>query len=127
MIIFSYFFTELFLIPTKTMPKIFISTINFVEILDQKIMTRTISNTYFDIKCKKTALEVNFIMLKIMFSPFPFIFAILELKFFLSVAHWGHGAKHKFLKKMLHIGDNVAHWGVAHWVHPVYESSRIIL
>ena len=58
-------------------------------------------------------------------NPFPFIFFILELKFFLTVAHWGHEAKHKFLKKMLHIGDNVAHWGVAHWgvahwVHPVY-------
>ena len=38
----------------------------------------------------------------------------------LSVAHWGHEAKHKLLKKMLHIGDNVAHWGVAHWVHSVY-------
>ena len=50
-----------------------------------------------------------------MFNPFPFIFVILELKFFLTVAHWGHEAKHKFLKKMLHIGDNVAHW-----VHPVY-------
>jgi len=55
-----------------------------------------------------------------MFNPFPFIFVILELKFFLTVAHWGHGAKHNILKKMLHIGDNVAHWGVAHWVHPVY-------
>ena len=55
-----------------------------------------------------------------MFNPFPFIFVILELKFFLTVAHWGHEAKHKFLKKMLHIRDNVAHWGVAHWVHPVY-------
>ena len=29
--------------------------------------------------------------------------------------HIGGEAKHKFLKKMLHIGDNVAHW-----VHPVY-------
>ena len=56
-----------------------------------------------------------------MFNPFPFIFVILELNFFLTVAHWGHEAKHKFLKKMLHIGDNVAHLGVAHWVHPVYE------
>ena len=55
-----------------------------------------------------------------MFNPFPFIFIILELEFFLTVTHWGHEAKHKFLKKMLHIGDNVAHWGVAHWVHPVY-------
>ena len=33
-----------------------------------------------------------------MFNPFPFNFVILELKFFLPVAHWG----------------------VAHWVHPVY-------
>ena len=37
-------FMKLNLKPTKTMPKIFISTINFFEILDQKIMTRTISN-----------------------------------------------------------------------------------
>jgi len=74
----------------------------------------------FRYKWWETALEVNFTILKTMFNPFPFIFVILELKFFLTVAHWGHEAKHKFLKKMLHIGDNVAHWGVAHWVHPVY-------
>ena len=52
---------------------------------------------------------VNFIILKTMFSPFSFIFVILELNFFLSVAHWGHEANHKLLKKALHIGDNVAH------------------
>ena len=50
-----------------------------------------------------TVLEVNFIILKTMFNPFSFIFVILELKFFLSVAQWGHEAKHKLLKK------NVAH------------------
>ena len=43
----------------------------------------------------------------------------------LSVAHWGHEAKHKLLKKLLHIGDNVAHWGVAHWVHSVYFQSEL--
>ena len=52
---------------------------------------------YFDTSVK-TALEVNFIILKTMFNPFPFIFVILELKFFLSVAHWGHGAKHSSKK-----------------------------
>ena len=56
----------------------------------------------------KTALEVNFIILKTMFNPFPFIFVNVELKFFLSVAQRGYGTKHKLLKKMLHIGDNVA-------------------
>ena len=44
----------------------------------------------------------------------------------LSVAHWGHETKHKLLKKMLHIGDNVAHWGVAHWVHSVYFEKKKI-
>ena len=43
-----------------------------------------------------------------MFNPFPFIFVNVELKFFLSVAQRGYGTKHKLLKKMLHIGDNVA-------------------
>ena len=38
-----------------------------------------------------------------MFNPFTLIFVILELKFFLSVAQREHGAKHKLLKKMLHI------------------------
>ena len=36
---------------------------------------------------------------------FTFIFVIWELKFFLSVAQRGHGAKHKLIKKMLHVGD----------------------
>ena len=43
------------------------------------------------------------IILKTMFNPFTLIFVILELKFFLSVAQREHGAKHKLLKKMLHI------------------------
>ena len=45
----------------------------------------------------------------------------------LSVAHWGHEAKHKLLKKMLHIGDNVAHWGVvASFILPI-ENQKIML
>ena len=52
-----------------------------------------------------------------MFNPFSFIFVILELKFFLSVAHWGHEAKHKFSKKMLHIK------GVHIGVQPVYTKN----
>ena len=44
-----------------------------------------------------------------MFNPFSFIFVILELKIFLSVAQRVHEVKHKLLKQMLHIGDNVAH------------------
>ena len=59
-----------------------------------------------------------------MFNPFPFIFVILELKFFLTVAHWGHEAKHKLLKKMLQIGDNVAHWGVAHKLYYFFVEIR---
>ena len=42
-----------------------------------------------------------------MFNPFSFIFVIFEFKFFLSVAQRGHEAKHKLLKKMLHIGDKL--------------------
>ena len=49
------------------------------------------------------------------FNPFSFIFVILELKIFLSVAQRGHGAKHKLLKKCCTSG-------VAHWVHPVDDS-----
>ena len=31
-------------------------------------------------------------------------FYLNKLKFLLSVAHWGHEAKHKLLKNMMHIG-----------------------
>ena len=47
---------------------------------------------YFDM-WKETALEVNFIILKTMFNPFPFIFVILELKFFMGLElkfYWVH-------------------------------------
>ena len=39
-----------------------------------------------------------------MFNPFPFIFVILELKIFLTVAQKGHGAKQKLLKKWCTLG-----------------------
>ena len=92
----------------------------FLPILKNEGQFMVNNGGIFRYKQQKTVLEVNFIILKTMFNPFSFIFVILELKFFLSVAQRGHEAKHKLLKKMLHIGDNVAHQGVAHWVHPVY-------
>ena len=92
----------------------------FLSILKNKGQFMVNNGRIFRYKHQETVLEVNFIILKTMFNPFSFIFVILELKFFLSVAQRGHEAKHKLLKKMLHIGDNVAHQGVAHWVQPVY-------
>ena len=62
-------------------------------------------------------LETNSVRETTLFFQF---FYLNKVWFLLSVAHWGHEAKHKLLKKMLYIGDNVAHWGVAHWVHPMY-------
>ena len=101
--------------PGKIEMKFLIKNRPFLPILKNKSQFMVNNGRIFRYKQQKTVLEVNFIILKTMFSPFSFIFVILELNFFLSVAHWGHEANHKLLKKVLHIGDNVAHQGVAHW------------
>ena len=106
--------------PGKIEMKFLIKKQAFLSILKNKGQFMVNNGRIFRYKHQETVLEVNFIILKTMFNPFSFIFVILELKFFLSVAQRGHEAKHKLLKKMLHIGDNVAHQGVAHWVQPVY-------
>ena len=49
-------------------------------------------------------------ILKTMFSPFLFIFVILELNFFLSVTHWGVTSGDTRDKTQIP-QKNVAHWG----------------